>query len=98
MEDSGLVAPASSTTTQENRWCPLKEGVRTLLTSKQVNQFCSETQEVKMNPKRTLIFIFGFLILVISIALIIIGAGNIDIAHSIQLTERACVNINGVKW
>ena len=51
-----------------------------------------------MNSKKKLIFIFGFLVLLISVALIVMGAGNIDIAHSTQLTERVCVNINGVKW
>ena len=51
-----------------------------------------------MSPKTNLIFIFGFLVFVISVALMIIGAGNIDLAHSTQFTERACVNINGVKY
>merc|ERR1711963_860530 len=53
---------------------------------------------MNMSPKTKLLFGFGFLVFVISVALMIIGAGNIDLAHSTQLTERACVNINGVKY
>merc|ERR1711963_1188340 len=53
---------------------------------------------MNMSPKTKLSFGFGFLVFVISVALMIIGAGNIDLAHSTQFTERACVNINGVKY
>ena len=73
--------------------------LRTFIIHKQMNQFeVNHILRMNMSPKTKLLFGFGFLVFVISVALMIIGAGNIDLAHSTQFTERACVNINGVKY